>query len=71
MTDNITTFEDFLWRLVRKDIAAYLRGGPDMELANRGRAVCNDFCDHVQAIRDCWAEARALRAERVREREGA
>jgi hypothetical protein len=65
---------DFLWKMVERDIAAYLKGGEDMELADWGRMLILRDPAEVEGVRACWAEARRVREEnrkRKEEREGA
>ena len=60
---------DFLWKLVERDLVAYLKGGPDMELVNRGRMLSLRDPSEVSEVRRCWAEARVVRAENLRRKE--
>ncbi len=55
----------FLGKLIERDIAAYLKGGRDLELANIGRALMYGIDPDI--VREAWAEARKVQAERVRE----
>jgi hypothetical protein len=69
MTAEILKFdpEDFLWDLVERDVQAYLRGDPRLgmnEEGNIGRALGFRLQHHIPAIRECWAEARRVKAKR-------
>jgi hypothetical protein len=55
---------EFIWKLVARDIDAFWKGGLDMELGNVGRALSFGLLNEIEPIRDCWAEARKVHAER-------
>jgi hypothetical protein len=60
---------EFLAKLLERDIAAFLKGGFDAEKANIGRALMYGIDPDL--VRDCWAEARQVLAERHKQKEGA
>lgn len=71
MTAQVILPKDFLWKLVERDIDAFFKGERDMQSANIGRALGFGLPEEIEPIKDCWAEARKLRAERQRHQEGA
>jgi hypothetical protein len=68
---NVFDRRDFLWKMVERDLTAFLKGGPDMELANRGRMLSLRDPSEVQKVQNCWADARRIRSQREQQREGA
>ncbi|MFB9262835.1 hypothetical protein ACFFWD_06555 [Bradyrhizobium erythrophlei] len=67
MTAQIFSSHDFLWKLVERNIAAFLDGRErDMELANIGRAIGFGLLDQIEPIKDCWAEARKMKEAKQR-----
>lgn len=72
MTDNVFSAFDFLWKLVERDMKAFLKGEHrEMEQANIGRALGFGLASEIPGIREAWADARRLKAEREQHREGA
>jgi hypothetical protein len=71
MSAEIYEHWDFLWKIVERDLVAYLKGGPDMETANVGRMLILRDREEVAEVKRCWAEARKLREESLQQREGA
>jgi hypothetical protein len=63
--------EDFVWKLMERDLNAFFKGDIDMEKANVGRALMYGLRDLIPNIRACWAEAREMRAKRERQKEEA
>jgi hypothetical protein len=61
---------DFLWRLVRRDIAAFFRGEREMCAANVGRAIGFGRMDQIEPIKACWAEAHKMKAAKQQQKEG-
>jgi hypothetical protein len=69
MSAQIITPYDFLWRLVRRDIAAFFRGEREMCLANVGRAIGFGLMDQIEPIKACWAEAQRMKAAKQQQQQ--
>jgi hypothetical protein len=61
MSAQIFDRRAFLWKLVERDIDAFVNGrGPDKEKGNVGRFLHSlELFDEVPLVRECWADARA------------
>ncbi|WP_426410040.1 hypothetical protein [Bradyrhizobium ganzhouense] len=71
MSARIFSSTDFLWKLIERDIDAFLTGRErEMEAANIGRAIGFELFDQIEAIRGAWAEARRVK-EKQQQAEGA
>jgi hypothetical protein len=58
---NVISNEEYAWKRIERDVASFLKGGPDWEVVSLGVALSCGVPE--QAVREVWTKARALRRQ--------
>ena len=67
---EVFNIDDFLWKMVERDIDKFFKGEREMCAANVGRALGFGLLSEIDKIKACWVEAHRVKAAKM-QKEGA